>query len=233
LFKVADKGASALAPHVRRMLNINLTVGETVKKAMARNGFDEGEFLVLMQKPCKALTSEEAATLEKIRNSVPMPDAETPLQKIINPKYADSYLDGSFINYKNGAIEGCVTTVESSAPLKTPKDLYEGLRLDFSGTPFGIADDSMIAIRFTSKDAASLKIPYGEGMPHPADIPKMEYPFTGNGFTASTNGRIVPEFYSEGVLPKSARLIEIRSDGTEILRAEYTFFDDKLIQIYP
>jgi hypothetical protein len=215
------------------MLNINLTVGETVKKAMARSGFDEGEFLVLMQKPCKALTSEEAATLEKIRNSVPMPDAETPLQKIINPKYADSYLDGSFIE-SGRKIEGCVTTVESSAPLKTPKDLYEGLRLDYSGTPFGIADDSMIAIRFTSDDAANLKIPYGEGMPHPADIPRMEYPFTGNGFTASTNGHIVPEFYSEGVLPSGARLIEIRSDGTEILRAMYELSDKgKLIQIYP
>jgi hypothetical protein len=215
------------------LLNINLTVGETVKKAIVKNGFGEDEFLVLMQKPCNALTAEEAAALEKIRNSVPTPGADTPLQKIINPKYVDSYLNGGF-TASGRKIEGCVTTVESAAPLKSPKEIYEGLRLDYSGTPFGIADDSMVAIRFNSKDAANLKIPYGEGMPRPADIPKMEYPFTGNGFTASTNGHIVPEFYSsEGLSLNNMQLVEIRSDGSEILRAVYDSGKNEFIQIYP
>lgn len=49
-------------------------------------------------------------------------------------------------------------------------------------------------------------------------------PFTGNGFTKATNGEIIPEFKCTGYLniADGAQLIEIRKDGTEILRAVYS-----------
>ena len=71
--------------------------------------------------------------------------------KVINPAYVDSYLDGSFMNFNDGKINGCITTVEGASGLKTPRDFYEGLRLDYEGTPFSPLDSSATVIRFTSK----------------------------------------------------------------------------------
>ena len=61
-------------------------------------------------------------------------------------------------------------------------------------------------------------------MPNPAggNVSTMTPPFTGNGFTASSNGQVIPEFYSEGLnLNNGAKIIEITDAGDEILKAVY------------
>lgn len=61
-------------------------------------------------------------------------------------------------------------------------------------------------------------------MPNPTGgaVSSMAPPFTGNGFTSATNGQIIPEFYSDGVsLNNGAQMLEITSDGKEILKAIY------------
>ena len=78
--------------------------------------------------------------------------------KVINPAYVDSYLDGSFMNFNDGKINGCITTVEGASGLKTPRDFYEGLRLDYEGTPFSPLDSSATVIRFTSNDAGKFHL---------------------------------------------------------------------------
>lgn len=61
-------------------------------------------------------------------------------------------------------------------------------------------------------------------MPNPTGgaVSSMAPPFTGNGFTSATNGQIITEFYSDGVsLNNGAQMLEITSDGKEILKAIY------------
>lgn len=195
-----------------------------IKKTIADSGISENEFLTLMRKSSNELTLDEAKILENIRKSVPFPDSTTPLQKVLNPSHVEGYLDGSFMNFNDGKIGGCITTVDDASGLKSPKGFYEGLRLDYDGTPFSPSDGSATIIRFTSNETSNIKIPFGEGMPEPTGgkVSSMAPPFTGNGFTSATNGQIIPEFYSDGLtINNGAQMIEITSEGKEILKAVY------------
>ena len=104
------------------------------------------------------------------------------------------------------------------------RDVYKRQRLDYDGTPFSPSDGSATIIRFTSNETSNIKIPFGEGMPEPTGgkVSSMAPPFTGNGFTSATNGQIIPEFYSDGLtINNGAQMIEITSEGKEILKAVY------------
>ena len=204
-----------------------------IKRTIADNGISEKEFLALMRKSSVELKPYEATILENIRKNVPIPGEETLLQKVINPSYIDGYLDGSFMNFNDGKIGGCITTVHDVSELRNPKGLFEGLRLDYEGTPFSPADGSVTVIRFTSSEVSDIKIPFGEGMPNPTGgkVSLMTPPFTGNGFTSATNGQIIPEFYSDGLsINNGAQMIEITSEGKEILKA---VFDEDLKKFVP
>ena len=72
-------------------------------------------------------------------------------------------------------------------------------------------------------------------MPNPTGgaVSSMTPPFTGNGFTSATNGQIIPEFYSDGVsLNNGAQMLEITSDGKEILKAVYNEDLKKFVSVY-
>ncbi len=197
----------------------NTVTIRNIKRTIADNGISEKEFLALMRKSSVELKPYEATILENIRKNVPIPGEETLLQKVINPSYIDGYLDGSFMNFNDGKIGGCITTVHDVSELRNPKGLFEGLRLDYEGTPFSPADGSVTVIRFTSSEVSDIKIPFGEGMPNPTGgkVSLMTPPFTGNGFTSATNGQIIPEFYSDGLsINNGAQMIEITSTGGKV-----------------
>lgn len=217
----------------RRERLLDTVTIRNIKRTIADNGISEKEFLALMRKSSVELKPYEATILENIRKNVPIPGEETLLQKVINPSYIDGYLDGSFMNFNDGKIGGCITTVHDVSELRNPKGLFEGLRLDYEGTPFSPADGSVTVIRFTSSEVSDIKIPFGEGMPNPTGgkVSLMTPPFTGNGFTSATNGQVIPEFYSDGLsINNGAQMIEITSEGKEILKAVY---DEDLKKFVP
>jgi len=192
------------------------------------------EFILLAQKASSELTATEAELMANIRNVIPMPDKYTWLQKVINPKYIEGYLDGSFTKYGEGRISGCITTVDGAAGLKTPQVIYNAMRMDYPNSPFSIGDGSVTVIRFTSSEAGNIVIPYGNGMPNPVGgaVANMKPPFTGTGFTSSLNGHIVPEFYSNGLsLNHGALMYEITSDGKEILKAIFDNHQMKFVLV--
>lgn len=138
------------------------------------------------------------------------------------------------MNFNDGKIGGCITTVDDASGLKSPKGFYEGLRLDYDGTPFSLSDGSATIIRFTSNETSNIKIPFGEGMPEPTGgkVSSMAPPFTGNGFTSATNGQIIPEFYSDGlIINNGAQMIEITSEGKEIVKAVYNEDLKRLVKV--
>ncbi len=119
---------------------------QKIRESMAENGLSEEEFLTLMRKSSSKLTIEEAIIMERIRKTVPMPDRNTPLQKVLNSNYVSGYFDGGYLNANEGKIGGCVTTVEDAAVMKNPNMIYYGLRMDYTGSPFTPDDDFVTAI---------------------------------------------------------------------------------------
>ena len=74
-----------------------------------------------------------------------------------------------------------------------------------------------IFIRYSSGDSVNAHIPYS---PELGGSSILEPPFTGNGFTKSMNGHVVPEFYQPEIekLSPGARIYELKANGeiTEI-----------------
>ena len=93
-----------------------------------------------------------------------------------------------------------------------------------------MADDSMGVIKFKSGNATSAKVPYS---PEMGGTVADGAPFTGNGFTAATNGQAIPEFKFDDFVKfkDGAELYEITKDGKEILRAVYNSNLGKFISI--
>ena len=184
------------------------------------------EFNNLRLRDVAELTDSEKEILKFIRNSVPMPNENTLMQKVITVEDIEKYLNGTYTQ-----VGGFVTRAIDVENLKTYDDLYKGLRLDYPESVFNpTEDDVMGMIRFTTEDFKKITIPYRTEMGGNAS---GETPFTGNGFTKATNGNIIPEFQCSKYIDikDGAQLIELRKDGTEKLRAIYDKDTKKFVEI--
>jgi len=60
------------------------------------------------------------------------------MQKVITPEQLDEYLSGTSRRYESfdpSNIGGSVTRAEDTSHLGSPRDLHDGLRLDYDNTP--------------------------------------------------------------------------------------------------
>ena len=172
------------------------------------------------------LSPKEKGQLKRIRESVPMPDADTIMQKVIPSNDIGKYLDGTY-----NKVGGYVTRSDDSKHLKTYNDFYNSLRLDYPQSAFNpFSDDSIGVIRYKTDETSKIKIPYSKEM---GGIDVGECPFSGNGFTKAANGEIIPEFRSDGYLEISdgSQLSEIKKDGTEFLRGVYDANKGKFVSV--
>jgi hypothetical protein len=171
--------------------------------------------------------------MKAIREAVPMPTETTLLEKTIPKAEIQKYVDGKYTK-----VLGFVNRAQDTQGVRDFSDLYNSMRLDYppksmSELPrFNLSDDSAGLIRFKTADSQNIEVPYSNGM---GGSVKAEYPFTGNGFTASVNGHVVPEFKigsQNGVLMENgAELYEISKGGFEKLVAIYSEPDKKFIPI--
>ncbi|WP_019038169.1 hypothetical protein [Psychroflexus tropicus] len=170
------------------------------------------------------MTPLEQANINAIRNSIPLPDGNTILQKVIPKADIKKYLDGTY-----NQISGFVTTAKDAKHLSTFEDVYYGMRLDYALNngikPFKLSDGSFGVIRYktSTTDASVPKLPSVDG----------KVPYTGNGFTGGSNGKLgVPEWQTPYNTPiDGAELWEITSDGTETLRAIFNVNQNKFIAV--
>ena len=127
--------------------------------------------------------------------------------------------------------------------LKTYKDTYNGLRLDYNGTTFvdpGTDNATMYAIRYTS-DETSQKVVKSVRSTD-LDNVSWKYPYTGTGFISSADeldlrkipgtvvnegNKVIPEYLAKVVdgegasLKNGAEMYKITESGEEILYAVY------------
>jgi hypothetical protein len=175
-----------------------------------------------MGKQASALSDSEKIIMENIRNAVPMPDENTVLQKVISADRFDFLLSENFTTRDERAsdVRGYFTIASDVSELKTPRELFGELRLDYDDTPFSPDDERTYVLQFTAVDAGKIIIPYGDDMPHPTggDISEMTYPATGNGFLASENGSLIPEWYSTGLqINDGAEIYAVTDSGKELV----------------
>ena len=188
---------------------------------------------------------EALGTLDNIkamRNAIPDPTNTTVMQRVVAPKIAMEYLSG-----ERTTITGSVAKFSDTQGLKTYTDVYNGLRLDYTGEnlfdDLGTKDATMYAIRFTSDDTTE-KIVKSVRSSELGNL-GWEYPYTGTGFISSASkldigtekpysileqGKtVIPEYVAKNVkggvsLEKGAEMYKITDSGEEIL---YAIFDKK------
>ena len=190
----------------------NKNLGEVLKQ----QGLTLEEFNKLRLTDVSQLTNDEKALLKMIRESIPMPDSNTLMQKVIPASDVQKYLDGTYTQ-----IGGFVTRAEDVTQLKTYDDIYNSLRLDYPDTAYDIvSDDTLAVIRYNTNETSKIQIPYSSEM---GGVTTGADPFTGNGFTKATNGQIIPEYKMSDFarIEDGAQLIEIGKDGKETLKAIY------------
>lgn len=226
LFKNADGieiGAKTLSD--AEVKKIGDVLDETTKSSFANKNLGEvlkqqgltlEEFNKLRLTDVSQLTNDEKALLKMIRESIPMPDSNTLMQKVIPASDVQKYLDGTYTQ-----IGGFVTRAEDVTQLKTYDDIYNSLRLDYPDTAYDIvSDDTLAVIRYNTNETSKIQIPYSSEM---GGVTTGADPFTGNGFTKATNGQIIPEYKMSDFarMEDGAQLIEIGKDGKETLKAIY------------
>lgn len=209
-FKVADALAPA-ANYSKSIIKSKRGFVNQIYSLLEQEGLKMDDFHYMMQKSSNALTTTEKEAINRIRAALPKPNSTSVMQKVIPKGDIEKYINGA----KGTNVSGYVTKAADAKHLETFEDLYNGLRLDYTGTEFFIGDGSCGVLRFTSSNTKSAVIPAG------GSYAKYEYPFTAHGFTAGKSERLgAPEWHLPNniEMEEGAELWEILNDGSEILR---------------
>lgn len=100
---------------------------------LAKHGMTRAEFDAALMEPVPddpADLSPDQRTLRDIRTEMGAPKQGEPMQKVIAPGDAEKYISGKY-----PAPQGSATRLEDAASMGTPRELHDGLRLDYEGSP--------------------------------------------------------------------------------------------------
>ena len=182
----------------------NSFVNSILPMKLMEHNLSYDDFTALRLKPDYQLNEIEQKIMQDIRDSVVRPDGNTTLIKNIHANDIQKYLDGS---YKS--IRGFVAKADDSIHIHEYRHVRESMRLDYSYfddfreqviRPYLEDGNSYGYIEFYAKDSQALsvknlEIPYGNNFNQPySGWKKNEWPWTGNGFTSSRNGEVIPEW---------------------------------------
>jgi len=173
-----------------------------------KQGLTMDEFERWFAEPAILVPRSVIPKLKAIRDAVPMPTPDTLLQKVIPYGQVEKYLNGT-----RTEIRGFILRAEDAVDLGDFRKAYNSLRLDYDGSQFNdVSDQFLGVIRFKTRDVDGIGIPYSKefGSKH-----EGSYPFTGNGFIATGNGKIRPEFVIQ------------RNDGVEYMNGAEIYILDR------
>ena len=219
----------------------NDIIGE-LGPALESIGKDEAWLREVVEKEAESLSADELQALMELRHSIPPLDADTVMQKVIDSESFEALLDGSE-PFPDSA-GGFITRASDAAGLRTPKEVYDALRLDYKNTKYLPNNDKPVyAVQFRAdRGLEDIQIPDGRGQdelrrhgleaadptgrPYPEPHEKQDpWPNTGHGWTGSTVGhsKIIPEYavrQGTGVPYNHGDVIwEINKSGERVLAA--------------
>lgn len=213
-------------------------VNNTLPKKLKEHNLNYDEFTNLRLKPDHKLNVSERQIIQDIRNSVPRPDKNTILIKNFPEKDIKKYLEGEYTSVK-----GFIAKAEDSSHIHDYFHVRESMRLDYSYyddytekvvKPYPENGDSYGYIEFKAKNpgmlsSEHLEIPYGHKMEKPySGWEYNEWPWTGNGFTASRNDEVIPEWTLNKFidLREGAKLHKVVNGKDEVI----AIFNGKVFQ---
>lgn len=191
--------------------------GETQSSLLSQAGVSLPNFIKWSVDSAWSLGIDERSSLKKLRESIASPTENTLIQKIIPLEDVATYMNNTY----GGTVGGFICNAADVKELSTMPDVYQGFRLDYTGTKFKSDGAGYGVIRFYSEAVSKLTIPFCAEM---GGTQAHQWPNTGGGFTASTLGSGgYPEYTFTGYsAPKvGAELYEVTPEGREILRSVY------------
>ncbi|WP_434778573.1 hypothetical protein [Neisseria sp. Ec49-e6-T10] len=168
-------------------------------------GLTAEEFRNLNLKSVDTWTDIETQKMKQLREMVPKITTETELQKAIPLENVDKYLSGEW----DPVVAGYIARAEDVKHLKNYDEVYESLRLDYSGTRFPEDGAGYGIVRFRTSEVQDLSIPYGSKL---GGTDTSSAPATRNGFLSSRNGEVIPEWRFKDGFDKPPR------DGAELYK---------------
>lgn len=163
----------------------------------------------------ESLPPLQREVLRQLRQNLKPPSPGETLRKVIRVGDIDRYLNGTF----DPKVFGATAQERDTQSLTTPAQLISGLRLDYPG---GYQNENQVGVMvYSLEPGASLRIPFSSANGGDAS---GDYPFTGNGFTATVQAMAIPEWQnpsSGAALQRGARLLQISADGQSQLRGTW------------
>ena len=210
--------AAAKGQFSREALQAQRSFMDDLPGILKQFGMSMQQFHELRMRLAEKLSDDEIKTIWQIRNLVPPPTKATIMQKVIPKADIERYILKQW-----NSIPGYITKAVDVTQLSNYRDIYNSLRLDYSGSKFLPGNDTSLGvIRFRTTNYDNIAVPYSSTM---GGSLYQAWPFTGNGFTAATNGQAIPEYITPYENPVSimegAEMYEIYHDGTEVLRAVF------------
>lgn len=179
----------------------------------------------LVDKPIGDLSPSEIQRLTEARNAIRI-EPGTPMQRVIPESTYQDYLRGSSDTnpyFKSDQSFGFTSRAEDVSGLRTPREMYEKLGLDYDKTPFSPDQDEIKVLRYSADSPDQFEVPrhsdLGGRDTYDADALDPDNPFTGNGYTSGG----IPEF--KNVDPSQIRVGDqiwsVDKLGNQHLVAEY------------
>jgi hypothetical protein len=189
----------------------------------ARHGFDppwsRQDLIDAINTKTADLTPAQRDMLNAIRDRMPFPHQGETIQKVITPDQLRDYLDNVIASpAAPNTVGGSQTRAVDTAHLRSPDELFDGLRLDYDRTPFRPGQNSVHVIRYVPSNDPEFAVPRNSTMGGSARFDTWTDPFTGNGFTKATDD-VIPEFQGVNTMRSGAEMWEIMNDGTQQLTA--------------
>ena len=211
--KVTNKNVQS-SSNLDRVLKLDRNTALGIKNIVEAEGYSLKEFSDLLA-PEKVLTSEQEASVRKVRETIGIPKAGTWMTKVIPIEDLDSIIKGI-----QTEIYGFISAKEHSDALGTLNEVYKGNRLDYPGTKFTRNGSKYYAkIIFSLDNPENLIIPYKENY-------QGVSPFTGRGFTGAQE-IILPEYMlTEGHYFSKGDMINIYNRNGDIIK-QYRFTNKK------
>ncbi len=205
---------------------------QRVSEALSNHAVSRSDFVELINKPTDTLTPAERDLVNSVRDALPSPTRDTVMQKVIPPGYfddagnfvqsrADDYIMENNPRVVVDQMGGAVTVAGDTAHLSTPARIYDGLRLDYTDSPFERYDAGTHIIRFQADPGSSgfYDVPRNSDMGGDGSYDTWDDPFTGNAFTKSADD-VIPEYIAKNITMRDgAEMWEVLEDGTQRLVA--------------
>jgi hypothetical protein len=223
LYGIWKNGAKFHRAAIKKLVSFTDEYEAVVKS----QGLSLERFHSLRVKRFDTLTEAERKMILDIRKSIPQPDSDTLMQKVIPAEDVALYLKS-----ERRTIKGYVSRAQDTKLFRNTDDYYNGLALNYRPKEdFLYKGESMAVIRFKSQETVKLKIPSFENK---YDDPA---PFTGLGFTQSSS-HLVPEFHTGNgeesmilSMQDGAEMYSVFKDGTEKLTAIFNAGIGKFITV--